>query len=277
METRSLQRPQGRLAYDDRGSGPLLLLLPGLGDLRQEYRLLVPHLLAAGYRVVTMDLRGHGESSADWPDYGLAAVAGDVRALLEALAAGPATIVGTSFAAGVAVYAAAERPDLIGGMVLIGPFVRDHEMAMGQRLMLRFLLGGPWRLRAWLAYYQSLYPTQQPADLPAYLARLRRNLAEPGRFAALNAMIWQSKADAAARLPHVQAPVLVIMGSKDPDFPDPAAEAQQVASALKGHSRLIEGAGHYPHADMPDITAPLILEFLAQIYREETVWQPALA
>src|SRR5262245_48112192 len=58
-----LTTPEGRIAYDDVGKGPLLVMVPSLGDLRQEYRLFVPPLLASGFRVVTMDLRGHGESS----------------------------------------------------------------------------------------------------------------------------------------------------------------------------------------------------------------------
>lgn len=276
METRYLERPDGRLAYDDRGEGPLLLLLPGLGDLRQEYRLLVPELLAAGYRVVTMDLRGHGESSAGWPDYSPAAVAGDVLALIEALAAGPVTLVGTSFAASVAVYVAAERPELCAGLVLIGPFVRDHEIGIGQKLMLQALLNGPWRVRAWGAYYQSLYPSRKPADMATYLKNLRRNLAEPGRFAAVTGMVWSSKADAAARLGQVRAPLLVVMGGKDPDFPDPAAEAAYVAGAMNGTVHMVAGAGHYPHAEMPAETAPGILEFLQQVYVRENAWPAVL-
>ncbi|MFO7549180.1 MAG: hypothetical protein R6X29_09975, partial [Acidimicrobiia bacterium] len=52
-----------RLAHDDSGGdGPLVVLLPGAGDLRSEHRFLAPPLVAAGYRVVTADLPGHGES-----------------------------------------------------------------------------------------------------------------------------------------------------------------------------------------------------------------------
>jgi hypothetical protein len=52
------------------------------------------------------------------------------------------------------------------------------------------------------------------------------------------------------------------MGSKDPDFKDTEAEAKWVADNLKGNYKMIEGAGHYPHAEMPEITAPLMLEFM---------------
>ncbi len=75
-------------------------MVPGLGDLRQEYRFLAPRLLAAGYRVVTMDLRGHGGSSTGWPDYSPAAIGSDIVALLEKLDASDAILVGNSLGGG---------------------------------------------------------------------------------------------------------------------------------------------------------------------------------
>ena len=95
--THVLSRPGGRLAYDDTGSGPLVVCVPGMGDLRSEYRLLAPRLEAAGHRVVTLDLRGHGESDATFDDHERTTVGDDVVALLDRLDAGPAHLVGTSF------------------------------------------------------------------------------------------------------------------------------------------------------------------------------------
>jgi len=65
MQTQHLRLSDGTLAFDDQGEGPLVLCVPAGGDLRSEYRFLTPQLVAAGYRVVTMDIRGQGESSAD--------------------------------------------------------------------------------------------------------------------------------------------------------------------------------------------------------------------
>ena len=62
----------------------------------------------------------------------------------------------------------------------------------------------------------------------------------------------------------MHAPTLVIMGTKDPDFPDPAAEAKYIADQTSGRLELIEGAGHYPQTEMPEVTAPLVLDFLKQ-------------
>ena len=105
-----LDRPEGRIAYTDAGSGPLVVMVPGLGDLKEEYRFLAPKVLAAGYRVVAMDIRGHGNSSVGWSDYSTAALGSDIVALVRYLDAGPATIIGTSMGAGAAAWAAAEAP-----------------------------------------------------------------------------------------------------------------------------------------------------------------------
>lgn len=264
VNTRFLQRPNGTLAYDDRGSGELVLLVPGLGDLRQEYRYLVPELLAAGYRVVTVDLRGHGESSAGWDDYGPEAVGSDLLALIDTLDAGPATIVGTSFAASAAVWAAAEKPEALSRLVLIGPFVRDHGMSFTQRTVMNVMFSGPWKVRAWDWYYGTLYPTEKPQDFDSYRAALRANLNQPGRFEALKAMVFASKANIEAKLRHVRAPSLIVMGTKDPDFPNPTEEAQYLSEKLSARVALIPDAGHYPHAEMPQKTAQAILDFLAE-------------
>lgn len=268
--TRYLRLPEGTIAYDDRGSGPLVIMVPSLGDLRQEYRFLAAPVLAAGYRVVTVDLRGHGGSSAGWPEYTAAAVGADLLGLLRHLDAGPAVLVGTSLGAGAAVWAAAEAPDLVRGLVLIGPFVRDVPASSAlrglfQRLVIWTLFAGPWAPAAWSAYYGSLYRSRVPADLRQYRTALAANLREPGRLRALKAMMWASKADIEARHPDVAAPTLVVMGSRDPDFSNPAAEAELVAARLRGSAVMIEGAGHYPHAEMPAETAPHILSFIDRV------------
>lgn len=254
--------PDGTLAYDDQGTGPLVIMLPGLGDLRQEYRFLTPQLVAAGYRVVTVDLRGHGESSTNWPDYSSEAAGQDLLALVDHLGAGSATVIGNSFGAAPAVWAAAERPGAIRDLVLIGPFVRNHDTPLHMRVLMRTLFSGPWKVRAWEWYYGTLFPTQKPADFDDYRVALRTNLAEPGRFEAVQGMLFRDDAAIEARLPKVNTPSLVLMGSKDPDFPDPTAEAQWIAAQLRGEAQVVDGAGHYPQTEMPDVTASLILEFL---------------
>ena len=264
MTTEYLSVSDGTLAYDDQGTGPLVLCMPSMGDVRQEYRFLVPQLVAAGYRVVTMDLRGLGESSVSWPDYSVAGIGADALALIRHLQAGPAWLVGTSMAAGASVWAAAEAPELVAGLVLIGPFVHDMGPLWPGRLLFSVLLAWPWGRAVWMWYVSTLYPTRKPSDWQAYQQHLRHNLGERGRMAALWHMMMASKKASGDRLAQVHAPALVMMGTRDPDFNQPAQEAQWVGHALHAQVHIIEGAGHYPHAEMPEQVAPLLLAFFAQ-------------
>src|ERR1017187_7506758 len=123
-----LTRPEGRICYDIDGSGPLVVLVPGMGDLRAAYRFLAPALHEAGYRVACTDLRGHGDSDHTFSCYGDVETAGDILALIEELG-GPAVVAGNSMGAGAAALSAALQPELVSGLVLIGPFVRNGEIA----------------------------------------------------------------------------------------------------------------------------------------------------
>lgn len=74
----TLQRPDGTIAYDDTGGpAPPLIAAPGMGDLRHVYRHIRSRLSDKGLRLVTMDLRGVGESSVAWRDYSDAAIGTD--------------------------------------------------------------------------------------------------------------------------------------------------------------------------------------------------------
>lgn len=264
----TLRLSNGTIAFTLNGFGPLVVMIPGLGDLKEEYRFLAEAVVLAGYRVATMDIRGHGSSSVGWPDHSNAALGSDIIALIRHLNSGPATVIGTSMGAGAAAWAAAESPGDIGGMVLIGPFVRKVPMPWWKTALFNTVVHtafrGPWAPFMWSKYYASLYPTAKPADFDAYTAGLVENLKENGRMAALQAMLAAPKADVESRLGEVRAPTLVVMGSKDPDFGDPAEEAGIVAGLLRGRAVMIDGAGHYPHAEMPAVTVPAILAFLAE-------------
>ena len=262
--THVLSRPGGRLAYDDTGTGPLVVCVPGMGDLRSEYRLLAPRLVAAGHRVVTLDLRGHGESDATFDDHARTTVGDDVVALLDHLDAGPAHVIGTSFGASAAVWAAAEAPDGVASVTLIGPFVRDVPVPAAQAAALRLALRRPWGARFWAWWYGTkLYPGSRPEDHDAHVAALRANLSLPGRLEALGAMARSGCERIDLRLDELALPALVVMGTADPDFPDPAAEARAVADRVAGRVVLVEGSGHYPHVDAAEQTSDAIIGFLA--------------
>ncbi len=263
--THQLRLSGGTIAYDDTGAGPLVVCVPGMGDLRSTYRFSTPLLAAAGYRVIALDVRGMGETSARWDDYSVAGVGCDIVDLVEALDAGPAHVVGNSMAAGAAIVAAANRPELVRSLTLTGPFVRDLLPPWAMAAIFGPFLGGPWRAAFWNWYMRKAFPTRIPADQADETLRRNRNLAEPGRFDAFRRMAIASKRASAERLADIAAPVLVVMGTRDPDFPNPAKEAQAVADTLRGKLVMIDGAGHYPQADSPDVFAAGLLAFFATV------------
>jgi pimeloyl-ACP methyl ester carboxylesterase len=266
LQTRTLQRPEGTLAYTDYGgSGELVIMLPGMGSLRSEYRYLAPELHAAGYRAVTMDLRGQGDSSVPWPSYDVPSVGEDLLALIEQLDAGPAHVIANSFSPAPAIWAAAERPELIRSLVLINTFAREMKPNLFMKAMSWFMMNNPWRAQTWRMFYRTLFPTHKPPDFEGYLDQLTSNLSQPGRFEAVKAFPNAPRQPWEERLTRVKAPVLVVMGTKDPDFPDPLAEGQYLAGKINGKLVLIDGAGHYPQTEMPEKTALAVLEFLRQV------------
>ena len=261
-QTRYLARPGGRIAYDVAGDGPLVIGVPGMGDVRSVFRFLAAGLVDAGFRVATMDLRGHGESDTTFDQYDDVAAGTDLLALVEELGGGPAVLVGNSMGAGAAAWAAAQSPALVRALVLIGPFVRNAPVARGAGLAFRLLLLRPWGPAVWNAWYAKLYPGRKPADFEAHRARIRSSLRRPGAWTAFARTTHTSHAPAAARLGSVTAPTLVVMGDADPDFKDPTAEATWIAETLGGRAVIVPGSGHYPHAEYPEIVTPAVVEFL---------------
>jgi pimeloyl-ACP methyl ester carboxylesterase len=198
-----------------------------------------------------------------------------VKPGVHSLRVGPAVIVGHSISGGAATIAAAQRPDLVSGVVEINPFTREQKISLGGLVRIRRYRRGGLRLigtqlfhslRFWLAYLDVAYPTK-PADYAEYMAALAAKLREPGRMAEFMKTGKTTPADAAAQLLNVTVPALIIVGTLDPDFADPRAEGDAIVAALPsglGTVAMVEGAGHYPDAQSPDQVAALIVPFLKE-------------
>ncbi|WP_147795127.1 alpha/beta fold hydrolase [Cellulomonas sp. Y8] len=268
--TLHLPRPEGRVAYDDAGTGPLVVMVPGMGDLRSTYDELRAALLGAGYRVVTTDLRGHGDSDAGFTTHGDEATAGDVVALVEHLAAGPAVLVGNSMGSSAAAVVAADRPDLVRGLVLLAPFLRDPQLPGAVRavmpLVYRAMLAAPWGAAAWAGYYRSLNKGARSPRLAAHTAAIRASLRRPGYLGQFRDLtLALTHAPVEARVPRIQAPALAVVGALDPDWKDPAAELAWIRDAIGARAVLVEDAGHYPQHQTPEVVAEAVLGLLGEV------------
>src|SRR5947209_6850604 len=258
LSTRFLEIAGGRIAYDDTADlaathqgadpaaedrpaarRPVVICAPGLGDHRASYRHLRPLLAEAGYRVVTVDLRGQGESTAGWNDYSTPAIASDIVALARHLDAGPVVLISNSYTGGPSFLAAAEAQELFAALVLTSPFARLQPPLSVPARAAMLAVG---RVTAgWIGYWSTLFKTRKPADFAEARKTLAANLREPGRMAALRGMLASDQAPGEGAAPRVACPVLVVMGSRDPDFKDPAAEGALVAGLVRnGRVHMVE-------------------------------------
>jgi pimeloyl-ACP methyl ester carboxylesterase len=265
---------EGTIAFDVSGSGPLVVLAHGMGDSRHSYRFVVPALVAAGYRVANVDIRGCGDSSTEWSSYQRADIAADLVAVVRHLGE-PAVIVGQSISGGAATIAAATAPDVIVGIVELAPFTRKQSFDLVGILRNKRVRSGMTQLmmvtmsssrKAWMRYLDIAIPTK-PADWDDERARIATALEQPERMKVLHAMTKTSPVDAGEHLARVRCPVLIIEGSADPDWPDPAAEGEKIIADLPaglGTLAVIEGAGHYPHTETPSEVVALLVPFLRE-------------
>ncbi|GAM86206.1 hypothetical protein ANO11243_042180 [Dothideomycetidae sp. 11243] len=258
----------GTLAVEVQGTGPLVICAPGMGDLRDCFSPLADQLVAAGYTAALMDVRGHGDSTATFNRYGDEATSDDFILVVEQLAKnkeGRAIFAGDSFSAGAAVIAAGKRPDLVSGIILLGPFLRLPVHPFIASAM-QVLFWWPWGPNVWQMYAKTLWLGlgDKAADRAALSTQ---HLTRPGHWAAFQATVagadhrvvgpWISK---------VQVPALVVMGDKDPDWSDPVAEAGWVASQFRENDTLIvPGCGHAPMFENPELVGERVLQFLKGI------------
>jgi len=274
-DVQHLSRPEGRIAYTVAGDGPLVVAVPGMGDLRATWDDQVTSLVGAGYRVAVTDLRGHGDSDTTFRTHGDAATASDVVALVEHLVgdhpANDARVVllGNSMGGSAAIIAAAERPDLVRGLALVSPFGREHAEGAKRALMhglLRVMLVRPWGAKAWAGYYTSLNKGHRAERLPRLAAAIHATLQDPAHLRSFRHLALQldhHEVDAAVEtLAANPVPTVTLVGALDPDFPDPAAEAAWLGSRLGGMAVVVPEAGHYAQHQAPGVVDDAVLGLL---------------
>jgi len=119
-----------RYHYAEAGAGPLVLMIHGFPELWYSFRHQLGSLASAGYRAVAVDLRGFGESEVTTrqEDYSLLKHAADVRALLAALGASEATLVGHDWGANLVWAMALLYPELVNGVIALSiPFYPEPQ------------------------------------------------------------------------------------------------------------------------------------------------------
>lgn len=251
------------LNYEQAGSGPDVLLLPGLGaSLHVWYaqmRALSPHR-----RVTAVDLRGHGSSAKPPGPYTIRQIADDVARLMQELSAQPAVVVGSSMSSLVGVELAAAYPELVSGLVLVGGFATlgtEGRVRFRERAITAEQQGMAALVDAVVAGAMGAVTHQtQPGLVGLFRQALLGN--DPAGYAACCRAI--AVADTTPLLGAVRCPTLVLYGEQEQVAPLTAARVlkQGIPHATV---RVISGAGHLPFLEQPAAFNAALQEFLAEL------------
>ena len=257
-----MTRPGPGLHHNVTGAeGPPVLLLHGLGSASRDWAWQIPSLQRR-YRVIAVDLPGHGLSPVANGPVTIEAMADGVVGTAAAVAPEPAHVVGLSLGACVAVRMALQTPDRVRSLTLVNPFACVRPQGPGDcvRLLTRLVLlaTAPMpRLAAHVA--RRLFPW--PEQRPLYEAAVASLAATPrrGYAAAVRAL---ARFDARGQLAAVRCPTLVVVGDRDRVVSLDAKLA--LAAAIPGaRVAVVPGSGHVTPVDRPEVFNRLLLEFLA--------------
>ncbi|GAB2587210.1 alpha/beta hydrolase [Paractinoplanes abujensis] len=255
--------PYGQMHYAELGEGPVLLLLHQTPRSYDEFREVQP-LLAAGHRVIAMDMRGFGLSAPLPAPQTIEAIAEGAFALLDALGVERAAVLGHHTGGAVAIEMAAAAPDRIGALVLSSAPWTDAAYREGHA-------GGPGVDEAETAadgtHLTQLWALRQPyypAGRPDLLDRFVRDALAPGVDPAEGHMAC-ARYVMEDRIGLVTAPVLLIGAAEDPfALPDVERLQKHLTNAVRVETTVIEG-GTIPLMEQkaPDVAA-VTLKFLGE-------------
>lgn len=267
------------------GDGPIVLCLHGFPDNAGSFRHQLPALAEAGYRAISLTLRGYepGAIPADG-DYTMETIATDILAATESLDTGPVHLIGHDWGAAVAYVATSAAPERFKSLTVMavphaGRFAREG-LRIPKQLRLSWYMGFfniPW-LSDWVvqrqdyAFIRKLWrdwsPGWQPE--PGVLDSVIQTLSQPGvRSAALGyyrAALSIKALLVSAEEAHypVPVPTLALSGERDGCIASEVFEQLMVAQDFpKGltFSRIAE-AGHFLHQEQPEQVNREILDWL---------------
>ncbi|MFD2767668.1 alpha/beta fold hydrolase [Micromonospora eburnea] len=254
------------LAYDEAGSGsPVVLLHAGIAD-RRMWQGQVP-ALAARYRVISVDLRGYGESELPPAPF---THHDDVVGLLDALGIAQAALVGCSFGGKVAVDTALAYPGRVSALALFGAPVSGNEWSEEAEQLWEELVGevdpedfaatAAGEVRFWV-----VGPTRRPEDVDPELIRFaeemdRRALAAEQALSAVD--VEELDPPAIDRLAELPMPVLVGTGADD--LADLRRLADRIAAEAPQGVRMpdVTDAAHLLPLERPEPVNAALLDFL---------------
>lgn len=239
-------------------NGPPLVLLHALGTSLHLWDAVVPAL--PRYRILRLDLRGHGQSDVPAAPYAMGALIRDVERVIDHFGLKDCVVAGVSLGGMIAQGLAVKRLDLVRGLVLSNTAARIGTVAQWQDRIEQVRTGGlsvlhDGALERWLGRRFRTNPA-----LPALSQGLLKTSAE-GWMGCAAAISGTDFYEPTATL---RLPTLVIAGANDGATPPDLV--RETANLIPGcRFRLMQGVGHLPMAEKPVEYAALLRDFLASI------------
>jgi pimeloyl-ACP methyl ester carboxylesterase len=240
-ETAALEHEGARIWYSAFGAGPAVVLLHGGLGHGGNWGYQVPALVAAGYRTVVIDSRGHGRSSRDQRPYSYELMASDVLAVLDALRVTRAALVGWSDGACTGLVLARHSPERVRGVFF---FACNMDPSGTLELQPSPLLDRCFARHA--RDYAELSPApDQFDDFVTAVGTMQRT--QPNY--------------SAADLAEIHVPVTVVLGEHDEFIKRDHAE--YLARSIPGAEFvLLPGVSHFAPLQRPDQFNAALLRFL---------------
>jgi 3-oxoadipate enol-lactonase len=247
------------LHYEEYGQGPPLLLLHGLGSSCRDWEYQIP-VLAEQYRVIAMDMRGHGRSDKPRERYSIRGFAGDVEALIEHLNLGPVHVIGLSMGGMIGFQLAVDQPHLLKSLCIVNsaPQVKiqnaNDAWQYAKRWGLARLLSMETLGRA---IGRNLFPKPEQDDLQRKIASRWAENDKRAYLASFDAIVgWGVQ----QKLARITCPTLII--SADRDYTPVSLKEAYVK--LIPHAKLvvIKDSRHATPLDQPQEFNRVVLEFI---------------
>ena len=258
-------------AYIEEGAGPLVLMLHGFPDTAHTWDHLRPLIAARGYRAVSPFMRGYHPTAVPAADPGQETLARDVLALISALGASEAVLIGHDWGASAVYGAAALRPDLVSKLITVAiPHPATLKPSLrkvwGVRHFAAYKLPGAAKrfarnnFEALPAIYRRWSPTWTPPA--AEFDAVRECFSSPGSLdAAFGYYRKLSPLPSASLKKKITVPTVVIAGTDDP-VAEPS-DYRRSARMFKGEYIVEEvPGGHFMHREHPALFAARVLGHL---------------
>ncbi|MFF7179990.1 alpha/beta fold hydrolase [Streptomyces sp. NPDC008121] len=249
------------IGYEDRGSGPVLVLVHGHPFDRTMWR---PQLdrFSRTHRVIAPDLRGYGATTVVPGVTPLSVFAEDLAALLDRLGVGEFVLGGLSMGGQIVMECYRLFPERILGLVLADTFPAaetDEGMAGRNAVADRLLAGGAEAMRRYADEVLDRMAAPYNTHAAPHVHRMMCATDPAGAAAALRGRA--ERPDYRDLLTTVTVPALVVVGRDDTYTP--VADAEAMHAALP-HSTLVvvERAAHLPNLERPAEFDAALAEFL---------------